>query len=219
MLKRIVNLRIRLGLKILTVFASFLLLFMVVSDRMVSAQASFCYDSVDNIPKNKVGLLLGTSKFIKGGGINLYYHHRIQAAVNLYHSGKIEYILISGDNGTKNYDEPTTMKNDLIALGVPANKIYLDYAGFRTLDSVVRSKEIFEQTSITIISQPFHNHRAIYLANKFGINAIGFNAKDVSKKYGLKVMLREKLARSKMMIDLLTRKKPKFYGEKVKIES
>jgi len=215
--KRIIKNRARLVLRIFTILASVLLLFVVISDRLVLAKSSYCYDSINEIPMNDVGLLLGTSKYVKGGGINLYYHYRIQAAASLYKSGKIKYILISGDNGNKSYDEPTTMKKDLIALGIPANKIYLDYAGFRTLDSVVRSKEIFEQTSITVISQPFHNHRAIYLANKFGIKAIGFNAKDVSKRYGLKVKLREKLARSKMMLDLLTGKEPKFYGDKVKI--
>jgi len=145
MLRRIIKVRIRLGLKVLTVLSSVLLLFIIVSDRMVSAHVRSCYDSIDEIPKNKVGLLLGTSKHVKNGGINLYYHHRIQAAVKLYHSGKIEYILISGDNGSVYYDEPTTMKKDLIALGVPANKIYLDYAGFRTLDSVVRSKEFLSK--------------------------------------------------------------------------
>ncbi|MCT4601616.1 MAG: YdcF family protein [Marinifilum sp.] len=176
------------------------------------------YDDLSNIPHNKVGLLLGTGKYLQDGRVNLYYQYRIDAAVALYEAGKLDFLLISGDNSTQNYDEPTSMKNDLIAAGIPEEKIYLDYAGFRTLDSVVRSKEIFGQSSITIISQKFHNQRAIYIAQAKEINAVGFNAKDVNIHYGLKTMLREKLARVKMFLDLQLGKEPKFLGEKIYIK-
>jgi SanA protein len=109
-----------------------------------------------------VGLVLGTSQYLKNGYLNWYFKYRIEATVELYKKGKIDFILVSGDNSHKNYDEPTAFKNELIKRGIPADQIYLDYAGFRTLDSVVRAKEIFGQTSITIISQKFHNERAIY---------------------------------------------------------
>ena len=176
------------------------------------------FNSTAEIPKNKVGLLLGTAKYLQGGTINLFYQYRINAAVKLYKSGKIEYILVSGDNGSKYYDEPTTFKEDLIAAGVPEDKIILDYAGFRTLDSVVRSKEIFQQESITIISQQFHNERAIAIANAKGINAVGFNAKDVGGRNGFKVKVRETFARVAMCIDLVIGKQPKFLGEKIAIQ-
>ncbi len=176
------------------------------------------YDDCKNIPHNKVGLFLGTSKYLARGYINLYYKYRIEATVKLFKEGKIDYILVSGDNSTKHYDEPTVIKNDLVSLGIPEQKIYLDYAGFRTLDSVVRSKEIFGQTSITVISQKFHNQRAIYIASKKGIKAIGFNAKDVSAYYGAKTRFREKFARVKMMLDLIFGKKPKFLGKKIEIK-
>lgn len=106
----------------------------------------------------------------------------------------------------------------MIKQGIPANRIYLDYAGFRTLDSVVRCKEIFSQESITVISQQFHNERAIFIANYKGIKAVGFNAKGVSKRYGFKVMVRERMARVKMMLDLLSGKQPKFLGKKIEIK-
>ena len=176
------------------------------------------YSKVNDVPKNKVGLLLGTSKFVAKGGINRYYAYRIDAAVALYKAGKIEYILISGDNGSPYYDEPTTFKNDLIKRGVPEDKIILDFAGFRTLDSVVRAKEIFGQHSFTIISQKFHNERAIFLAENFDIDAIAFNAKDVGRRYGFRVNLREYFARAKASIDVLFNVKPKHLGEKIKIE-
>lgn len=175
------------------------------------------YAEVNEIPFNKVGVLLGTSKFLKNGSINLYYKHRLNAAVALFASGKIEYILVSGDNRHSSYNEPQTFKNDLVKMGIPEDKIYLDYAGFRTLDSMVRAKEVFGQESITVISQQFHNERAIYLAEKRGLNAVGFNAKDVSLKAGLKVQLREYLARVKTFSDLLFSKQPKFLGEKIEI--
>lgn len=175
------------------------------------------YSSVNEIPKNKVGLLLGTGKFLQNGNINLYYKYRIEATIKLYQSGKIEFVLISGDNSRKDYDEPSAMKNDLIASGIPANKIYLDYAGFRTLDSVVRCKEIFGQESITVISQQFHNERAIFIAEKNEISAVGFNAKNVSQRYGIKVQIREKLARVKVVLDLIFGIEPKFLGDKIEI--
>ncbi|MCL4116174.1 UNVERIFIED_CONTAM: hypothetical protein GTU68_056019 [Idotea baltica] len=167
--------------------------------------------------ENRVGLLLGTRKTLSNGNINLYYKYRIDATAELFHANKIDYVLVSGDNGNVKYDEPTDMKNDLIARGIPESKIYLDYAGFRTLDSVVRAKEIFGQTELTVISQQFHNERAICIANSKGINAIGFNATTVSRRYGLKVMVREVLARTKMVIDLCTGVQPKFLGEKINI--
>ena len=175
------------------------------------------YAKVSNIPKNKVGLVLGTTKYLQNGNVNLYFRYRVNAAVQLYKEGKISYILISGDNSRDTYDEPTDFKNELIKRGVPERRIFLDYAGFRTLDSVVRAKEIFGQTKITIISQQFHNERAIYLAEVNGIEAIGFNAKDVTGRYGLKVKLREYLARVKVFVDILFRVKPKFLGKKITI--
>lgn len=173
------------------------------------------FTDVAQIPKNKVGLVLGTAKMLQNGYVNRYYKYRIEATVALYKAGKIQYVIVSGDNSTKAYDEPTDFKNDLIAGGIPENRIYLDYAGFRTLDSVVRAKEIFGQKSITIISQEFHNERAIYLAENNHIKAIGFNAKSVSARYGFKTNLREYLARTKVFFDILFNVQPKFLGKKI----
>jgi SanA protein len=188
-------------------------------DRLVEKSASDkVYNSAEEIPHNTVGLFLGTGKFLSSGRINLYYKYRIEAAVSVFKAGKVDFILVSGDNSTKDYDEPSTIKNDLIKNGIPADRIYLDYAGFRTLDSVVRCKEIFGQSSITVISQQFHNKRAIFIAKRKGIDAVGFNAKDVNIHYGFKTQLREKFARIKMVLDLIFGKKPKFLGEKIEIK-
>ena len=174
------------------------------------------YD-IQKLPNEKVGLLLGTGKFLKNGCKNLYFFNRIDATEQLYKSGKIQYILISGDNSTKNYSEPEDMQAELIKRGIPADKIVLDFAGFRTLDSVVRAKEIFGQNSFIIISQKFHNERAIFLARKYGIEAYGFNAKDVNKYFGFKTKIREYFARVKVFVDFTLGIEPKFGGEKVEI--
>ena len=164
-----------------------------------------------------MGLLLGTAKYYKDGGINLYFKYRIDAAVLLYKNHKIDYILVSGDNSSLSYNEPITFKKELIKRGIPEDVIYLDYAGFRTLDSVIRAKEIFGQEEITIISQKFQNERAIYLAEKKGIKAIGFNAKDIEGGDGFKMQLREYLARTKAFLDIIFHVEPKFYGEEIEI--
>lgn len=183
---------------------------------MYSLKRTFDKSEIDDIPHNKIGLLLGTAKHL-GSRINLYYQYRIEAAVELYNKHKIDYILISGDNGRHTYNEPMMMKEDLIQRGVPENKIILDYAGFRTLDSVVRCEKVFGETKITIISQEFHNERALFVAYVYGIEAYGFNAKNVSKRYGTYTSIREVFARVKLMIDIIIGKSPKYLGEKIQI--
>ena len=151
------------------------------------------------------------------GKTNPYFKNRIDAAEELFESGKIKYILISGDNRRHNYNEPQAMKDSLVNRGIPKESLVLDFAGLRTLDSMVRSKEIFGQDSVTVISQQFHNERAIYLARHYGIHAIGYNAKDVSAYEGLKTQIRELLARVKVFVDFFVNKQPRHLGEKIEI--
>lgn len=174
--------------------------------------------NIDDIPKNRVGLVLGTSKKLTSGHPNPYYTFRINATVALYKAKKIDFVLVSGDNGTIYYNEPTTIKKDLVKGGIPGEKIFLDYAGFRTLDSMVRAKEVFGLDRVTVISQKFHNERAIYLAEKKGLLAVGYNAKDVSGQQGFKVRFREYFARVKVFLDLAFNTQPKFFGEMVEIK-
>ncbi len=176
----------------------------------------YVYTNIESVPYNKVGLVLGASKLLRNGNSNLYFKYRIEATKKLYDAEKISYIIVSGDNHIKSYNEPEDMMEALISLGIPKEKIYLDYAGLRTHDSVIRCKEIFGQNSFTIISQKFHNERAIYIALNNGLNAVGFNANDVSAYSGFKTSLREKLARVKLFLDIyLLNTSPKFLGDKV----
>ena len=195
------------------------ILFIITAHWIISSKSKdYVYNDIDIIPENKVGLLLGTSKYNAGGNINAYYKYRIDAAIRLYKAGKIHYVVVSGDNSSKTYNEPGEMKEDLIAGGIPAEKIYPDYAGFRTLDSVVRINKIFGQEKFTVISQKFHNERAIYIAQRHGLEAVGYDARDVNSQYGLKTRIRERFARVKVFIDLLTRKQPKYLGEEIRID-
>ncbi len=206
-------------LKKITLIIAFIIIYVITISYWMKFKAKDCiYDSVLDVPKNKVGLVLGASKLTSNGTINLYYKYRLEAVYQLYKSGKIQFILISGDNSRKEYDEPSDFKNDLILKGIPREKIFLDYAGFRTLDSIVRAKEVFGLNSVTIISQKFHNERAVYLSNHFNVNAIAFNAQDVRGRYGAKTRLREYLARTKASIDILFNVEPKFLGKKIEIK-
>ncbi len=178
------------------------------------------YSNVKLIPENHVGLVLGCSRYVADGRENLYFRYRIQAASELYHQGKINKILVSGDNHHVNYDEPTDMKQALMELNVPEKDIVCDYAGFSTLDSVVRAKEVFQQTKLTIISQPFHNQRAIYIAQNKGIEAIGYNARNVHRSIGFKTNLREQFAKAKTVLDVtLLNRSPRFLGQPILISS
>ena len=176
------------------------------------------YADIAKVPHKKAALVLGTAKYAMGRE-NLFFNARIDAAVALFKAGKVDAIVVSGDNGSKSYDEPTDMQDDLIKRGVPKKYITLDYAGFSTLDSVVRADAIFDLDDFIIVSQKFHIERALYIADKKGLKAIGFAARDIQGFWGAKVRIREILARFKAFLDLyILKSEPKFYGERVKVE-
>lgn len=171
----------------------------------------------EEVPVRRTALVLGTSQHLRNGAPNPYFYNRICAAAELWHAGKIEAIVVSGDNGRKNYNEPEAMRDALVTQGIPAEAIWLDYAGFRTLDSVVRMREIFGQEAFTIVSQEFHNRRAVVLARAYGLDAVGFDAADPHVGGMIRVWVRERLARVKLFLDLAFGKQPKFLGEKIEI--
>lgn len=173
------------------------------------------YDDLQEIPENPTGLVLGTSKRVRGGGENLYFKYRMQAAVELFKSGKVKFLIVSGDNSIMEYNETRDMKNELIKMGIPEDKIVEDFAGFSTLDSVLRAKEVFGQDSLTIISQEFHNERAIFIGKNHDIYSLGFNANNVPKGYSTITITREYFARVKALLDVyILETMPKFYKDK-----
>lgn len=172
--------------------------------------AVFAPDRIGDVPPHEYALLLGTSKRI-GKGPNGYFLRRIEAAAALYHAGKVKKIIVSGDNRRHGYNEPEDMKQALMEKGVPGNDILPDYAGFRTLDSVVRARSVFGANSFIVVSQRFHCRRAIYLAEKNGLRAIGFEAEDVGMKWRYRRYVREALACCAAWLDVhVLNTKPHF---------
>ena len=179
----------------------------------------FVYTKIEEVPPRKVGLVLGCSKYLSSGRNNLYFQQRIESAKELYFAGKVQFLLVSGDNSTKYYDEPTTMKKDLVQCGVPENKIYCDYAGLSTLDSVVRAKEVFKENQFVVISQDFHVRRAVYIGMAHNIDLIGYSSGSISGVGSVRTELRECLARVKAIMDVtFLERKPKFMGDPVVIK-
>ncbi len=205
---------------VLLLVLSFWLFVIVIwgSDAWVRHSASYrSHRTVEAVPVTPVALVLGCSPRVAGSP-NLFFEHRIAAAVALHRAGKVKVFIVSGDNGSHDYDEPTAMKVAMVTRGVPEAAIYCDYAGFRTLDSVVRAHSIFGQSRFTIVSQHFHNERAIFLARRHGLDAVGFDAQDVSRSLAPTTYLREYLARVQAVLDVtLLQTRPKFDGPPVVI--
>lgn len=182
---------------------------------VVRSTSSGIFSNYSEIPSNPVGLVLGTSSRRTDGSPNPFFHNRMAAAAQLYRLGKIGHIIVSGDNRSRFYNEPLEMKNALVKLGVPETAITLDYAGLRTLDSVVRSKEIFGQDHITIITQPFHSYRALFISRFYHIEAVALVAEEPADEPAVSVYVREYFARAKAVLDLYVLKTgPRHLGQK-----
>ena len=193
---------------------------MIFIDLNISHQArGKMHRTTDGITEAPIALVLGTAKYY-GNYENPYYRYRIDAAAELFHSGKVKGLLVSGDNSREDYNEPQQMKDDLIELGVPEMAITLDYAGFRTLDSIVRAKEVFKQDKLIIVSQKFHCERALSIAEHYGVEAQAYLADEVLMRASrIKVRLRELLARNKAILDLyFINKQPKFLGPEEQVQ-
>jgi SanA protein len=185
---------------------------------IVKSTEAKVYSDLALLPDHRIALVLGTSYRSAGGGPNPFFQKRIEMAATLYAMGKIDHFILSGDNSTRYYNEPVEMKKALIRQGVPASAITLDYAGLRTLDSVVRSKKIFGQNKIIIITQPFHSYRALFISRYYDMDAVAMVADDPDFEKTFKVRLREYLARTKAVLDLyIFKTDPRFLGEKEEI--
>ena len=172
------------------------------------------YSDAAGAPRREIALVLGTAKYAASGRMNVFYHPRIAAAADLFKAGKVRGIVVSGDNGRTDYDEPTQMKADLVALGVPAKFITCDYAGFRTLDSVHRLERVFQESSYIVVSQEFHVRRALYIAADRGHDAVGLAVRTPGGYWGARVRMREVLARTKAVLDVnILKTTPKYLGD------
>ncbi|MEM8909201.1 MAG: ElyC/SanA/YdcF family protein [Bacteroidota bacterium] len=209
------NLLLKSGLFLIGSGLLMLMLVVLCNIWMIRSTQTLVFDELQALPNNEVALVLGTNPLIQQKYRNPYFDRRIEAAHSLYAAGKVKHFLLSGDNHRQGYNEPEAMKKALMAKGVPESAITLDFAGFRTLDSVVRGKKVFQQDRFTILSQEFHNYRALFIAQHHGIDAVAYNAQAVTS-LSQKTIYREYLARCKAVLDLyLLHKQPKFLGEKI----
>ena len=167
-------------------------------------------NTLSRVPFYEYCMVLGTSRYVKSGVENLYFRYRMEAVLLLYKNGKCGKIIVSGDNGRKEYDEPSDMKNYLMEKGVKEGDILCDYAGFRTLDSVLRMRNVFQLKKFLIVSQKMHCLRAVYIGRKHNLDVAGFTAEDVPLSYHYMGYVREVLARNKAVLDIITGKKPYF---------
>ena len=205
-------LQIKRAVRYLAIFVAFFAFLLIIVDQTIGyyVRKAIYYD-IEKIPNRPYGLVLGTSKYFANNTLNLFYYNRLLAAQRLFEAKKVDYLLLSGDNRTLQYNEPRTMLKDLKKMGVPQEFIYLDFAGFRTLDSVIRADQVFKAHSLTIISQKFHCERALFIAKFHNIDAICFVA-DYPQVYSF-VRVREFFARLQAVWDLMVEREPYFLGE------
>lgn len=209
---------IKKTLTIIGVIAAVIVLITIACYVIVVANASGrTFDNIEDVPPREYALLLGTSPITPGGARNFYFDNRIRSAVELYKAGKIKRIIASGGNYTQDpnnphgCDEPRAMRDSLVKYGVPWGIITLDYDGTRTLNSIVKAKEKYGLDSVLIISQKYHNERAIWQAEHYGLHAIGYNAAHSHiRRNRIKNIAREFPARVKLMLDMMFGKKPTF---------
>ena len=204
-------------LKRVVIAGSFLFVFLTLATNVwiVQSTSQRVFSNADALPDHRVALVLGTSNKTATGNSNPYFERRIATAAELFKLGKIDHVIVSGDNRSRYYNEPMEMQKALMKHGVPQAAITLDFAGLRTLDSVVRCKEIFGQSRITIITQPFHSYRALFISSFYDIEAVAMVTNEPDADYTARVRVREYLARTKAVLDLyVLRTTPRFMGEK-----
>lgn len=186
---------------------------------VASVASAACFDRVADVPHAPTAVVLGCSDTLPNGSDNPYFGPRIDAAAELFHAGAVAHVIVSGDNHSVHYDEPTAMKAALVERGVPAERVHCDYAGFRTLDSIVRAELVFGQKRFVVVSQRFHAERAVFLARSRGLDAFGFCAPGIEGGVGgvgLSLRLREVAARFVAVLDArVLGTQPKFLGEPV----
>jgi SanA protein len=203
----------KLGRAGVWIAAVFLVLLLASNLWVVWSTRDRVFADIESLPKNDVAVVLGTSNKLINGLPNPFFENRIKTAVELYTTGKVRHLIVSGDNRTRYYNEPLDMKKALVKAGVPDSVITLDVAGLRTLDTIVRCKEVFGQDNVTIVTQPFHCYRALFISHYYGMNAVAVMAQEPILESN--VYFREYFARAKAILDLyILKTEPRHLGEK-----
>lgn len=176
----------------------------------------YLYSNFAALPENEVGLVLGTSPYTGDGEPNPHFTGRVAAAVELYQLGRVKHLIVSGANPDASYNEPRRMWQALTSAGVPSQAITMDFAGFRTFDSMARAKLVFGLDRLTVITQDYHAYRALFIGKKLGMHPVAYSPAGESSGPAFKPYLREIAARVWAIFDLyLFDTAPKFVGEPV----
>lgn len=207
--KRVIRRWIYIGIGILV------FLIWLINHWVINNTYSYVYSNWSLLPENNVGLVLGTSRYTQDGKPNPQFIGRVNAAAQLYHLGKVRHLLVSGANPSKNYNEPRAMWQALVKRGVPQSAITMDFAGFRTFDSVARAQLVFGLNRLTIITQRYHAYRAVFIGKKLHMQVCAYAAPG-GKDLGLlsRTRIREVLARVKAVLDIyVLDTTPRFTGQ------
>lgn len=175
------------------------------------------YERLTDVPARYVAIVLG-ARVHQGGQLSAVLDNRVQCAADLYRAGKVRRVLVSGDHGQRSYDEVNAMARALLARGVPKSAVFLDHAGFRTLDSMQRAQEVFSVHGATVCTQRFHLPRSLFLARHFGIDAVGFVADRREYWSALHNTLRERVAIAAALLDVLTGRSARYLGPRYPID-
>lgn len=199
---------------ILIVFSIFVAATFIVGLSTTFMAMNNIYHDIDGIPKYQVGIVFGTTPRMLNGLPNSYYSYRIRGAVDLYKAGKINKILVSGDNRSFKYNEPKAMRKSLEDRGVKPEDIIEDFAGRDTYDSVIRARNIFGLHNHLYITQRFQADRAITMAKWNGIEANAYVVPETKNTFvRMKLYTREYLARVKMLFSLIFNVDPEILGK------
>jgi len=170
---------------------------------VIEFSSAHIFQRLEDVPQRRVALVLGTSKYLLTGGINPYFKYRVEAAAALYRSGKVEYLIVSGDGRDTGYNEPRFFYEALVELGIPGERILRDQGGLSTRDSILRCSYLYKEKECVVVTQRFHAERAVFLARKSGMErAVAFAAHDVPSSVGLRVLFREIFAKVKAVLEV-----------------
>lgn len=197
-----------------------LLLTLIINLYMLSYTKDYIYYESDDVPQTQCVMILGAG-VSTSGTISDVARDRAEAALELYHQGKVEKVIISGDHGRRNYDEVNSIKNYLkIIHHINDEDIFMDHAGFSTYESMYRGRDVFLIKDVVVVSQEFHIARAVYIARKMGLNAVGFVANEITpftKITHISWKIRETLARVKSFFLVAFNVKPTYLGDEIPI--
>lgn len=215
------------GKKIIKFFAAFFLIiifiilsFVFINFRIISFAEKYIYTEMEQVPSKYTSIVPGAAVY-GNKSISFVLRDRIEGAMALIESGKSQRFLVSGDHGTKEYDEVNASRKYVLKMhNIDESIIFMDHAGFSTYETMYRARDVFCVKDCCIVTQKFHIYRAIYIARKLGLDAVGFVAPEInrfSEKTRLAWEIRESFARVKAFFNVSFHTKPTYLGDKIPI--